>query len=75
MNFATIFAGNANDENNYMYAIGFAVACQEHWRNVGRLIPTGISNDAVHNRGNGYMCTSFLSIIFYLQAIPNLGKS
>jgi len=33
MNFATIFAGNANDENNE--AIGFAVACQENWRKSG----------------------------------------
>ena len=53
LNFATIFVGYANEENNY--TIGFAVACQENWRKVGRLIPKGILIDAVHNRDNGYM--------------------
>ena len=53
MNFATIFAGNANNENNY--AIGFAVRVKKIGEKVGRLIPKGVLIDAVHNRDNGYM--------------------
>ena len=45
MNFAAIFEDNYSRVN----AIGFAIACQENWHHVRRLIPHGILKDAVHN--------------------------
>jgi len=63
MNFATIFAGNANNENNY--AIGFAVRVKKIGEKVGRLIPKGILIDAVHNRDNGYMYKVFIYFLLF----------
>jgi hypothetical protein len=61
MNFAAIFEDNYSRVN----AIGFAIACQENWHHVRRLIPHGILKDAVHNGYPGPVPVLHVALSFY----------